>query len=132
VSEPARKTNSSERDVQTGQGESLLSDVGLLLRAHAEHGWLSREVLPVVCQVEEPAELSRTQFHAARAYLEVVWEEALVHARNTDASRERVRAFTDAPELCEWACRYHAAVRELRERLAARVAALLTAAPASR
>jgi hypothetical protein len=128
---PARRTDFSARGVHARRGESLLSDVGLLLRAHAEHGWLSREVLPVVRQIEEPAELSHAQLHAARAYLEVVWDQAQTHARNTDASRERVRSFTDAPELCDWACRYHAVVLELRERLAKRVAPLLAHSAAS-
>lgn len=128
----ARRTDISQRGVQSGHGESLLADVGLLLRAHAEHGWLSREVLPVVCQIEPPTELSGAQLGAARAYLEVAWQEALVRACNTDASRARVRSFADAPELCAWACRYHAAVRDLRERLATRVAALITPAASSR
>jgi hypothetical protein len=122
---PAGRTVTSERREPSRDPEPPFGDVGLLLFAHAEHGWLSREVEPVVRQIEARAALSPQQLTAARAYLEVVWGQARERARRTDDSREQLRKLVDAPQICDWACRYHAAVCELRERLAARIAPLL-------
>ena len=100
----------------------------LLLRAHAELGWLGREVLPVVLQIEDPALLSPEQRHAARAYLEVAWAEAELRAERTDAVHERLAGAREAPALSETARRYHAGVRALRARMAGRISPLLTPA----
>ena len=100
----------------------------LLLRAHAELGWLGREVLPVVLQIENPSSLSPEQRHAARAYLEVAWAEAELRAERTDAVHERLAGADDTPALSEAARRYHAGVCALRARMAARISPLLTPA----
>ena len=52
-------------------------DVTLLLRAHSEQRWLSREVIPVVRQIETGERLPEEQLPAALAYLEVIWVEAV-------------------------------------------------------
>jgi len=106
------------------------SDVCLLLRAHAEQRWLSREVVPVMRQLQAPGELPDEQLGAALAYLEVTWLEAVQLAAETDA------AFVDldhaAPPSAEETlpCKarsYHAAVRTLRQAVAAHVTALVSA-----
>jgi hypothetical protein len=132
VSVPEGPTITAKRRDTSAEPDEAFGDVGLLLRAHAEHGWLRREVLPVVHQIETPGELPASQRGAARAYLEFAWEQAEARARRTDDSRARLRVPEDASALCERACRYHALVRELRERLAERVGALLTPAAAPR
>jgi hypothetical protein len=97
-------------------------DVSLLLRAHAEQHWLSREVIPVLRQVELHESLPEEQFGAAAAYLEVIWIEALKHARESDSALRELEGLAGADErLCEKARRYHAAVRDLREVVAKRV-----------
>ncbi len=108
-------------------------DVSLLLRAHAERRWLSREVIPVLRQIETSEGLPDEQLPAAVAYLEVIWEEALSRARDTDAERHRLdeRSPVEQPLLAK-AHRYHATVRSLREAVARRVARLLTGSPSSR
>jgi len=108
-------------------------DVSLLLRAHAERRWLSREVIPVLRQIETSAELPDEQLPAAVAYLEVIWAKALSRARETDAERRRLdeRSPLEQPLLAK-AHRYHATVRSLREAVARRVARLLTGSPSSR
>ena len=123
----ARTITSNRRDTSRDPDE-VSGDIGLLLRAHAEHGWLRREVLPVVHQIETPGELPPSQRGAARAYLEFAWEQAQARARRTDDLRARLSATEDGAALSERACRYHAVVRQLRERLAERVGALLTPA----
>jgi hypothetical protein len=102
-------------------------DVSLLLRAHAERRWLSREVIPVVRQIETSEGLPDEQLPAALAYLEVIWAEALGRARETDAERRRLdeREAAEQPLLAR-ARRYHAVVRDLRETVARRVARLLS------
>ena len=101
-------------------------DVSLLLRAHAERHWLSREVIPVIRQLETSEGLPHEQLPAALAYLEVTWAEALSRASETDAERRRLDA-RDLPAqpLPTRARRYHAVVRALREAVARRVALLL-------
>lgn len=101
-------------------------DVSLLLRAHAECHWLSREVIPVIRQLESSGRLPQEQLPAALAYLEVTWAEALSRASQTDAERRRLDA-RDLPAqpLPTRARRYHAVVRALREAAARRVALLL-------
>jgi uncharacterized tellurite resistance protein B-like protein len=107
-------------------------DVSLLLRAHAERRWLSREVIPVLRQIETSEGLPDEQLPAAIAYLEVIWSEALSRARETDAERRRL----DEPSPLEQplltkAHHHHAAVRSLREAVARRVAQLLAVTPSS-
>jgi hypothetical protein len=115
-----------ERPARSEQGELCVQcEVGLLLRAHAEEGWLSREVLPVVRQLEAPKQLPAAQVDAARAYLEVVWVEAQLRARQSDAMRAQLQHLAEATRLSDRACRYHAAVYALRGRVAARVAPIL-------
>jgi hypothetical protein len=99
-------------------------DVCLLLRAHAERGWLSREVLPVVPQLETGA-LPAEQLEAAVAYLEVMWMQAQTRAWETDSSYVQLAVCDDTHALFMRACRYHAAVLILRQLLAGRVAGLL-------
>jgi hypothetical protein len=97
-------------------------DVSLLLRAHAEQHWLSREVIPVLRQVEMRESLPAEQLSAAAAYLEVIWLEAVKHARESDSARRELDALHSADQrLCDKARRYHAAVRDLREVVAKRV-----------
>jgi hypothetical protein len=99
-------------------------DVTLLLRAHAEQRWLSREVIPVVRQIETGERLPEEQLPAAVAYLEVIWAEALGLAREADAALRPL----DALDTCAAeALRYHTLVRALREVLARRVAMVLAA-----
>jgi hypothetical protein len=97
-------------------------DVSLLLRAHAEQHWLSREVIPVLRQVEMRESLPEEQLGAAAAYLEVIWLEALKHARESDSARRELDELQSVDQrLCDKARRYHAAVRDLREVVAKRV-----------
>jgi hypothetical protein len=106
------------------------SDVCLLLRAHAEQRWLSREVVPVLRQLEAPDELPEEQLGAALAYLEVTWLEARRHAAETDAAFAALDGATpaDAQEtLPSKARRYHTAVRFLREAIARNVRAVIAA-----
>jgi hypothetical protein len=107
-------------------------DVSLLLRAHAERRWLSREVIPVLRQIETCEDLPDEQLPAAAAYLEVIWAEALARARETDAERHRLdeRPPAEQPLLLR-AHRYHAVVHSLRDAVARRVVPLLAASPSS-
>ncbi|HSZ70394.1 MAG TPA: hypothetical protein VK756_08525 [Solirubrobacteraceae bacterium] len=101
-------------------------DVSLLLRAHAERRWLSREVIPVLRQIETSIGLPDEQLPAAIAYLEVIWAEALSRARETDAEGSRLDTHGHAEQpLLARARRYHAVVRDLRETVTRRVARLL-------
>jgi hypothetical protein len=103
-------------------------DVTLLLRAHAEQRWLSREVIPVVRQIETGERLPEEQLPAAVAYLEVIWAEALGLAHEADAALRRL----DALGACAAeALRYHTLVRALREVLARRVAMVLAGSASS-
>jgi hypothetical protein len=103
-------------------------DVCLLLRADAEQRWLHREVIPVLCELEEhePAE---ERPGAALAYLEAVWGEATIRAHAADAARgELGHAEDDDGALRGLAARYHAAVRVLRELVSARVRSFVSLA----
>lgn len=102
------------------------SDVCLLLRAHAERGWLSREVMPALQQLESPATLPAEQLPAALAYLEVAWMKAQLLAWESDSARSQVQRdrANDTP-LGSRACRYHTGVRDARDTIAHRVATLL-------
>ena len=105
------------------------SDVCLLLRAHAEQRWLSREVVPVLRQLQHPDGLPDEQLGAALAYLEVTWLEATRLAAETDAAcADLEEATTDTAETLPSRARsYHAAVRTLRETVARNVTALIAA-----
>ena len=110
------------------------SDVCLILRAHAEQRWLSREVLPVLRQLQTPDGVPDEQLGAALAYLEVTWLEATRLAVETDAACANLddaaakAAALDAEETLPSRARsYHAAVRTLRESLARHVTALIAA-----
>src|SRR5271167_2635878 len=71
----------------TNQSDSYsLSDVCLLLRAHAEQGWLSHELVPVLRQLEHRDALPEEQLGAALAYLEALWAEAAQRAADTEAA----------------------------------------------
>jgi hypothetical protein len=105
------------------------ADVCLLLRAHAEQRWLSREVVPVLRQLESIDELPEEQLGAALAYLEVTWLEATGHAAETDAALAALEGAAPGTlqTLSDKARRYHAAVRLLREAVCRRVARLIAA-----
>jgi hypothetical protein len=107
--------------------QSPPSDVCLLLRAYAEQRWLSREVVPVLRQLETPDELPEEQLGAALAYLEVTWLEAAQLAAETDAAFAALAdTLPDAEEaLPSKARRYHAAVCFLREAVGRHVARLI-------
>ncbi len=106
---------------------SPLSDVCLLLRAHAEHSWLNHEVMPVVLELEQRDSLPQEQLGAAMAYLEVLWIEASQRAAETEAAHAELDAIDARAEraLSGKARGYHAAVQSFRSHLAARVAGLL-------
>ena len=110
------------------------SDVCLLLRAHAEQRWLSREVMPVLRQLQTPDGLPDEQLGAALAYLEVTWLEATRLAAETDAAcvdlddaATSAAALDTEETLPSRARSYHATVRTLREHVARHVMALLAA-----
>src|SRR5271154_1505407 len=108
-----------------------LSDVCLLLRAHAEQGWLSHELLPVVRQLEHRDSLPEEQLGAALAYLEVLWVEANQRAADTEAAHadlDAIHTSTD-PNLSREARNYHLAVCTLRESVARHVNELLAVDP---
>jgi len=102
----------------------------LLLRADAEQCWLHREVIPVLQRLEADEQLPDEEVGAALAYLEAMWSEAMVRARETDAAHAHLR--TGAHErktLSSTAGRYHAAVRVLRGIVAERVEPLVEPTP---
>jgi hypothetical protein len=121
-------------------------DVSLLLLAHSEQHLLSSKVIPVVRQLETGERLPEEQLPAATAYLEVIWAEAAVRARQTDAALRHLEQLVPAEEegpgspasggprhplarqpLPARARRYHATVQALREAIAHRVVALIAA-----
>lgn len=109
-------------------GTSPTPDVSLLLRAHAERRWLSREVIPVVRQIETPEALPEEQLPAALAYLEVIWAEAVVRGHATDTARRLLDADgAGAQPLQARAHHDHRAVENLRRVVARRVSRLLAA-----
>lgn len=109
------------------------SDVSLMLRAHAELRCLSREVIPVLRQLETRSELPEEQVGAALAYLEVTWLEAGRRALETDCAHQQLRARCAGQaqsdgqdgDLYGGACRYYDAVKLLRSAVRRRVAPLL-------
>jgi hypothetical protein len=109
--------------------QSPPSDVCLLLRAYAEQRWLSREIVPVLRQLENLDELPEEQLGAALAYLEVTWLEASRLAAETDAAFAALEdTAPDSEEaLPSKARRYHASVRFLREACARHVTAFISA-----
>jgi hypothetical protein len=114
----------------TNQPDSYpLSDVCLLLRAHAEQGWLSHELVPVLRQLEHRDALPEEQLGAALAYLETLWAEAAQRAADTEAAYADLEAIEASanPALSKEARSYHLAVCALRESLARHVAQLLPA-----
>ena len=104
-----------------------LSDVCLLLRAHAEQSWLSHEVVPVLHQLKHSDSLPEEQLGAALAYLEVLWAEASQRAAETEAAHAELLAIDAAGDraLSGKARGYHAAVCNLRDSVAHHVAQLL-------
>jgi hypothetical protein len=118
-------------DRSTPSDDSPPSDVCLLLRAHAEQRWLSREVVPVLRDLQQRDSLPEEQLGAALAYLEVIWLEAARRAAETDATYAELDATLPAEERCGdralpgKARRYHTAVRTLREIVGRHVAQLV-------
>ncbi len=125
-------------------------DVSLLLLAHSEQHLLSSKVIPVVRQLETGERLPEEQLPAATAYLEVIWAEAALRARQTDAALRhleelaptegegpsppapgRLRHLEEVEPVLQplpaRARRYHATVRALREAVARRVLPLIAA-----
>jgi hypothetical protein len=104
-----------------------LSDVCLLLRAHAEQSWLSHELVPLLRQLEERDSLPEEQLGAALAYLEVLWVEASKRAADTEAAHADLGGVDamDDQALSGKARGYHAAVCTLRDSVARHVAHLL-------
>jgi hypothetical protein len=105
---------------------SIPSDIRLLLRADAEQCWLHREVIPVLRHLETCERLPEEEVGAALAYLEAMWNEAMLRARATDAAHAHLRNREQEREtLSGPAGRYHAAVRVLRGIVAERVEPLV-------
>jgi hypothetical protein len=106
-----------------------ISDVCLLLRAHAEQGWLGHELVPVLRQLEQRDSLPDEQLDAALAYLEVLWLEASQRAAETEAAYADLDAYDTSGEraLSREARSYHTAVRALRDSVGHHVAQLLGA-----
>jgi hypothetical protein len=97
-----------------------------LLRAHAEQRWLSREVIPVLRQLETKEQLPEEQFGAALAYLEVIWIEAQQRARETDAAAaDLLEPSVEQTQLSGKACRYRHSVKNLRQVVDKRVNTML-------
>jgi hypothetical protein len=106
-----------------------LSDVCLLLRAHAEQGWLSHELVPVLRQFEQRDLLPEEQLGAALAYLEVLWLEASERAAETEAAFAELDSIhispNPSPSLSREARDYHDAVSALRKSVERHVARIL-------
>jgi hypothetical protein len=117
----------------SGGSAELPVDVDLMLRAHAETRCLSREVIPVLRQIETGNGLPQEQYGAAMAYLEVTWLQARRCAQESDAAYRQLRSLpgdetparADRDELHGGACRYYEAVKALREVAGRRVGMLL-------
>jgi hypothetical protein len=106
-----------------------ISDICLLLRAHAEQHWLIYELVPVVRELEQRGSVPDEDLGAALAYAEALWIEARMRAFETDAASAALQSPGSCPDLVlhEKAQRYHAAVRRLRDVLTRRVERLLAA-----
>jgi hypothetical protein len=105
--------------------QSPPADVCLLLRAHTEARWLSREVVPLIRELEQ----DRDSHPGLASYLHTLCIEARHHAAATDAVRIELDAQppNGDHELHHKARRYHAAVRRLRATVDRRVEALVGA-----
>jgi len=109
------------------------SDVHLLLRTHAYQHWLSRELLPILRELQAPHSLSREQLGVTLAYLEVLWIEAsrrfaeaeAAHAELDAASCQLEGTSASNGALRGVIRRYAEAVRGLHDCLARHVAELL-------
>jgi hypothetical protein len=110
-----------------------LFDVCLLLRAHAEQGWLSHELVPVLRQLEHTDFLPEEQLGAALAYLEVLWLEASQRAAETEAAFVELDSIhiSPNPSLSREARDYHDAVSALRKSVERHVARILARAAQS-
>jgi hypothetical protein len=109
------------------QNNSPLPDMCLMLRAHAEQLWLTRQVAPVLRQLEQPRSIPGDQLGAALAYLEVLWIDACTRAAESDIALARLTATIpngNAAFHAE-ARSYYYAVRTLRDAVARHVAELL-------
>ncbi len=106
-------------------------DICLLLRVHGEQRWLVTRVIPALRQLERPAAIEPEEHGAALAYLEVLWLEAGLRAAEADAAAAALRAAGAGGQtfLAEKACRYHAAVRRLRQAVDRRVREVTSPAP---
>jgi hypothetical protein len=126
-------SNHQEPDTSADEYATPPVDVSLLLRAHAEQRWLSREVIPVLREVETGERLPEGQLSAALSYLEVIWCEAQCRARETDGARALLSddgcAYAQDEALSAKARSYHAAVVTLREVVRWRVTPLVVTVP---
>jgi hypothetical protein len=106
-----------------------ISDVCLLLRAHAEHVWLSHELVPVLRQLEHPNSLPDDELDAALAYVEVLWNEACQRATETEAAYTELQTYDSSGEraLSREARSYHTAVCALRDSVGRHVEQLVPA-----
>ena len=132
LNEPRRTDATASTDMtdrsnrRFNSDRSSVADVCLLLRAHAESRWLSKQLTPVLQEIEERESISDEQLATALAYLEVLWIEACARARETESARVELDALGSGDRaLYEKAHRYHAAVRRLRDGIEQRVARLL-------
>jgi hypothetical protein len=98
-------------------------DICLLLRVHAEQRWLISEVVPLLRQLERPDGVDEAEAGPAMAYLEVVWLEAGRRAAESDSAFVELDPADEgcSTALYEKACRYHSAVRRLRQAIDRRV-----------
>jgi hypothetical protein len=103
-----------------------LPDICLLLRIHGEQRWLISEVEPLLRQLEQPSGLDDDELGPALAYLEVIWLESGRRAAETDATFVQLDPADSrvSSVLYDKACRYHAAVRRLRQSIDSRVRVL--------
>lgn len=103
-----------------------------MLRADAEMRCLSRDVVPMLREVEDRDRLHDDELGAAISYLEVLWIEARRRADATEAAfAEATTALCDGAaaddELCSKASRFHDAVATLRATVTRRISPLLVA-----
>jgi len=131
MSQTALDSPRSSRHGQAGEHRSTapLSDVCLLLRAHAEQRCLNHDVAPFVRKLQQRDHLPEEQLSAALVHLEIIWIKASRRAAETDAAYEDLNAHDVAGKraLSDQARGYHAAVCALRRSLARRVQELLVA-----
>jgi hypothetical protein len=104
-----------------------ISDVCLLLRAHAEQGWLSHELVPLLRQFEQSDSLPQDELDAALAYLEVLWLEACQRAAETEAAYAELDTYASSGDrvLSREARSYRTAVCALRDAVGHHVDRLL-------